>query len=60
MERIKFINLFCGIGGFREAMEQSCRENDLIADCVFSSDIDKFCLNRYEANYGLPQKREMA
>ena len=32
---MKFIDLFCGIGGFRIAGEQ----NGL--SCVFSSDIDK-------------------
>ncbi|WP_181304823.1 DNA cytosine methyltransferase [Rufibacter sp. XAAS-G3-1] len=43
MERIKFIDLFCGIGGFRVAMDEACQENDLIPTCVFSSDIDTFC-----------------
>lgn len=52
MERIKFIDLFCGIGGFRTAMDQACIENGLIPDCVFSSDIDKFCQDSYEANFG--------
>ncbi len=52
MEKIKFIDLFCGIGGFRIAMDQACRENDLVPDCVFSSDIDSFCQESYEANFG--------
>lgn len=52
MEKIKFIDLFCGIGGFRSAMDQACTENDLIPECVFSSDIDSFCQDSYEANYG--------
>jgi DNA (cytosine-5)-methyltransferase 1 len=52
MERIKFIDLFCGIGGFRTAMDQACIENDLIPECVFSSDIDKYCQDSYEANFG--------
>ena len=52
MERIKFIDLFCGIGGFRTAMDQACIENGLIPNCVFSSDIDKFCQDSYEANFG--------
>ncbi|NLT49769.1 MAG: DNA (cytosine-5-)-methyltransferase [Ignavibacteria bacterium] len=52
MEKIKFIDLFCGIGGFRIAMEEACRENDLIPECVFSSDIDTFCQDSYEANFG--------
>ena len=52
MERIKFIDLFCGIGGFRVAMEEACRDNDIIPDCVFSSDIDKYCQDSYENNFG--------
>jgi DNA (cytosine-5)-methyltransferase 1 len=52
MERIKFIDLFCGIGGFRVAMDEACTENDLIPQCVFSSDIDKFCQDSYENNFG--------
>ena len=52
MEQIKFIDLFCGIGGFRQAMDEACYENDLIPKCVFSSDIDPFCQDSYEANFG--------
>lgn len=52
MEKIRYIDLFCGIGGFRVAMEQSCKENNLIPECVFSSDIDKFCQDSYEENFG--------
>ncbi|WP_100610014.1 DNA cytosine methyltransferase [Confluentibacter lentus] len=52
MEKIKFIDLFCGIGGFRTAMDQACIENDLVPECVFSSDIDKYCQDSYEANFG--------
>lgn len=52
MEKIRFIDLFCGIGGFRVAMDQACIENDLVPECVFSSDIDPFCQNSYEANFG--------
>jgi DNA (cytosine-5)-methyltransferase 1 len=29
MEKIRFIDLFCGIGGFRVAMDQACIENHL-------------------------------
>lgn len=52
MEQIKFIDLFCGIGGFRQAMDEACYENDLLPKCVFSSDIDTFCQESYEANFG--------
>ena len=52
MESIKFIDLFCGIGGFRIAMDEACRENGIIPECVFSSDIDPFCQDSYEINFG--------
>lgn len=49
-QRYRGIDLFCGIGGFRLAME----ENDI--QCVFSSDIDPFCAITYKANFGeMPQ-----
>lgn len=52
MEKLKFIDLFCGIGGFRVAMDEACRENNLVPECVFSSDIDLSCQVSYEANFG--------
>jgi DNA (cytosine-5)-methyltransferase 1 len=52
MEEIKFIDLFCGIGGFRQAMDDVCCENNLISNCVFSSDIDDACRYSYEENFG--------
>jgi DNA (cytosine-5)-methyltransferase 1 len=42
----RFIDLFCGIGGFRIAFERAgCR-------CVFSCDWDKHAQTTYEANFG--------
>jgi len=52
MEKLKFIDLFCGIGGFRVAMDEACQENNIIPSCVFSSDIDPYCQDSYEANFG--------
>lgn len=51
-EKLKFIDLFCGIGGFRVAFEEACEENQIQAECVFSSDIDKYAQESYEANFG--------
>ncbi len=42
----RFIDLFCGIGGFRIAFEK------VGGQCVFSSDYDKFSQQTYEANFG--------
>lgn len=43
---LRFIDLFCGIGGFRIAFERAG------AKCVFSSDWDKFSQQTYAANFG--------
>ncbi|MEY4200499.1 MAG: (cytosine-5-)-methyltransferase [Verrucomicrobiota bacterium] len=43
---LRFIDLFCGIGGFRIAFERAG------AKCVFSSDWDKFSRQTYAANFG--------
>jgi len=53
-EKIRFIDLFCGIGGFRVAFEEVCQKTDIKADCVFSSDIDTFCQDSYTVNFGEP------
>ena len=42
----RFIDLFCGIGGFRLAFERTGGK------CVFSSDWDKYSQITYEANFG--------
>lgn len=48
---LKYIDLFCGIGGFRIAMEKACQGYRINAECVFSSDIDIECQKEYEANF---------
>ncbi len=53
MEKIKFIDLFCGIGGFHVAMKEASKSNNIISECVFSSDIDIYCQESYEANFGI-------
>lgn len=47
MKKFKFIDLFCGIGGFHQAMA------DLGGECVYASDIDSDCRKTYERNYGI-------
>jgi DNA (cytosine-5)-methyltransferase 1 len=46
---LKFIDLFCGIGGFHQAMNKW----NSLAECVFACDIDKECRKIYQQNYGL-------
>lgn len=50
--RLKFIDLFCGIGGFRFGFERACKESGIDSECVFSSDIDPYCQIAYNANFG--------
>jgi DNA (cytosine-5)-methyltransferase 1 len=49
---IRFIDLFCGIGGFRYAFESAAQKYAISSRCVFSSDIDKDCQKAYSANFG--------
>jgi len=44
--KFRFIDLFCGIGGFRIAFQRAGGK------CVFSCDYDKFAQQTYEANFG--------
>jgi len=46
-EKIKFIDLFAGIGGMRLAFESAG------AECVFTSEWDKFAVQTYVANHGI-------
>lgn len=51
---IRFIDLFCGIGGFHVAIRQAAKDRGLKAKAVFASDIDSQCQISYEANFSLP------
>ena len=45
VEKLRFIDLFCGVGGFRSALERNGHQ------CVFSSDLDKDAQHIYERNF---------
>ena len=49
---IRFIDLFCGVGGFRYAALDALQRHSLRGECVFSSDIDKDCQAIYAKNFG--------
>ncbi|MGA7646659.1 MAG: DNA (cytosine-5-)-methyltransferase, partial [Terriglobales bacterium] len=46
LKKLKFIDLFCGIGGMRLAFEAADSQ------CVFSSDWDKYAQKTYKENFG--------
>jgi DNA (cytosine-5)-methyltransferase 1 len=49
-KRLRFADLFCGIGGFRLALQRI--EQDPGLKCVFSCDWDRFSQQTYAANFG--------
>lgn len=52
LKPIRYIDLFCGIGGFRVAVERAAPALGFNPTCVLSSDIDEDCQTAYEANFG--------
>lgn len=48
---IRFVDLFCGIGGFRYATNMAAKKQQLVVECVLSSDIDVAAQDAYEANF---------
>ncbi|UXO88090.1 MULTISPECIES: DNA (cytosine-5-)-methyltransferase [Bacillus] len=51
MKKVKFIDLFAGIGGLRSGFEQAFSENNIVPECVFTSEIKKHAIKVLEENY---------
>jgi DNA (cytosine-5)-methyltransferase 1 len=52
-EKLRYVDLFCGIGGFHQAGDA------LGMECVFACDIDEEARNAYEHNYGIKPKGDI-
>ncbi len=49
----RYIDLFCGIGGFHQGMDRVAESNGFKAECVFAADNDINAAKIYEENYGI-------
>ena len=52
MKKIKFIDLFSGLGGFRIGFEDSCKKKGYESACVLSSEIKNHAIKVYTDNFG--------
>lgn len=52
-EKIKFIDIFSGLGGFHKAL------SEIGMECVFASEIDKNLQDIYQKNYGIRPKGDI-
>ena len=48
---IRFIDLFAGIGGMRQGLEEACKDLGVFANCVFASEIKKHAIATYQDNF---------
>ena len=51
MPKVKFIDLFAGIGGIRLGFEQACIDFGYNTECVFTSEIDDWACQTYRKNF---------
>lgn len=52
MQKIRFIDLFAGIGGMRLAFESAAHSLNLETECVLSSEINPDAQSVYQTNFG--------
>lgn len=50
-KKIRFIDLFSGIGGIRRGFEQACADMGYETECVFTSEIKPFAVDVFHQNH---------
>ena len=53
--KVKYLELFAGVGGFRSAIERAAKSNGVKAECVGFSEIDSNAIKTYKANFDMEQ-----
>lgn len=53
-KRIRFIDLFAGLGGFHLALQKIGEQWGVKTECVFTSELKADLRKQYSANYGIP------
>lgn len=49
--KVRFIDLFAGIGGIRKGFELACEEKGLASQCVFTSEIKPYAIDILKQNH---------
>jgi DNA (cytosine-5)-methyltransferase 1 len=50
-DRIRFIDLFAGIGGMRQGIDNACQKIGMSSECVFTSEIKEYAIATYQENF---------
>ncbi len=50
-EKVRFIDLFAGIGGIRKGFELACEEKGIATQCVFTSEIKPYAIDILKQNH---------
>ncbi|QEH62018.1 DNA (cytosine-5)-methyltransferase 1 [Spiroplasma chinense] len=54
--KIRFVDLFAGIGGFHNAINKVANDMNMTTECVFVSEIDEYAIKTYTNNFNISDK----